>query len=729
MIRETLQKITSEYGEARKLPIRSHPLARYLRNEAPAAILAAIQASGKIEFLEAVGPTFPGKWGIVPWIALRDERLGNDVGAVYLFSTDLKSIYLTIGLKGEGFPPREVARRRDGLKQQYMLISGMQPGPLQSGSLGTHKMPSLYEKCVVFYKQYSSAALPSEDQLLADLKSTFALLQKIASEDGLAQIDKTEKIQFKVNRRVCSFSVQDVRDAFSKTGNEFVGKAPDWHIIIDGKQRPAKAVFRNMPGISGGFAFQTQAATRIFKKLGFVCRRVRGINPPDSDIVLIGTWKTAPDSMPDLIPRTKQRGGWASWWSFPINKDARQHLKFPLHVYINVGNGKFRYRYTVAEIQTAPDGRGMETPWPEITDEANRGKKRWGPSKSTIFKTWMKVTEIKELEKQLTRADFEPARPYSGLKDNLLSQSTFGYARLKGTSAAPSDSAPISFGDVFLPKQTVDTLITVFRAKKNMILQGPPGVGKSFIAKSLAYALIGDADEQRVAMIQFHQSYAYEDFMQGYRPTDGGNFELKNGIFFEFCKKAARDKDRGYVFIIDEINRGNLSKIFGEAMMLIEPDKRGDAFKIALTYSKTATDHFSVPANVHILGLMNTADRSLALVDYALRRRFAFHTLEPMFHSDAFAAHLRSAGAPQALIQFVKHRMGELNEQIDKDPDLRSGFRIGHSFFCSKPASGIFDAAWYKHIIDYEIAPLIREYWFEKSGEEQEAIIGRLAYA
>ncbi len=191
---------------------------------------------------------------------------------------------------------------------------------------------------------------------------------------------------------------------------------------------------------------------------------------------------------------------------------------------------------------------------------------------------------------------------------------------------------------LFLAESQFDEMLDTLREKKNVVLQGAPGVGKTYVARRLAYALIGSNDPQKIEMIQFHQSYCYEDFIQGYRPTPKGQFNLKHGVFHQFCRRAQRDESHSipYVFIIDEINRGNLSKIFGELMMLIEPDKRGMEYAIPLTYSEDADERFYIPENLHLIGMMNTADRSLAMVDYALRRRFRFIMLQPEFSSEAF---------------------------------------------------------------------------------------------
>lgn len=262
--------------------------------------------------------------------------------------------------------------------------------------------------------------------------------------------------------------------------------------------------------------------------------------------------------------------------------------------------------------------------------------------------------------------------------------------------------------DVYMTAERYKTIIGVLKNKRNIILQGAPGVGKTFAAKRMAWAMMGERDESRVEFVQFHQNYSYEDFVMGYKPVKDG-FELKYGVFYRFCKEAGKRPDKDFFFIIDEINRGNMSKIFGELLMLIENDYRGT--EMTLAYNG---EGFSVPKNLYIIGMMNTADRSLAMIDYALRRRFSFIEMEPAFDSVGFTDYQKKLNSTtfDKLIDRVK----DLNREIAKDKSLGKGFCIGHSYFCG--AENCTDD-WLRSIVDYDIIPMLSEYWFDDEDKAQ----------
>ena len=262
--------------------------------------------------------------------------------------------------------------------------------------------------------------------------------------------------------------------------------------------------------------------------------------------------------------------------------------------------------------------------------------------------------------------------------------------------------------EVYMTEKRYENLVVVLRNKKNIILQGAPGVGKTFAARRLAWSMMGEKDDSRIEFVQFHQNYSYEDFMMGYKPVEDG-FELKYGIFYRFCQRAANQPDKEFFFIIDEINRGNMSKIFGELLMLIEKDYRGT--KATLAYNGLS---FSVPKNLYIIGMMNTADRSLAMIDYALRRRFSFFEVEPGFDSEGFI-HYQNGLNNETLNELI-NKVKDLNREISLDKSLGKGFCIGHSYFCGRD---VCTEEWLHSIVDYDILPMLSEYWFDDANKLQ----------
>ncbi|WP_322354109.1 McrB family protein [Paratractidigestivibacter sp.] len=260
--------------------------------------------------------------------------------------------------------------------------------------------------------------------------------------------------------------------------------------------------------------------------------------------------------------------------------------------------------------------------------------------------------------------------------------------------------------DVYVETADLDDMKELLRRKKNLILQGAPGTGKTYAARRLAWCLMGEKDDGRILFTQFHQSSSYDEFVIGYRPDGDGGFEVAEGVFVEFADKAAADPGRDYFLIIDEINRANVSKVLGELLMLIEADHRGDTVRLSV-----GGREFSVPANLYIIGMMNTADRGLALIDYALRRRFAFFEMEPALAHPSFRASIAGNEKMVALVGAVE----KLNEVIASDPALGSGFRIGHSYFCDANADA-------RLVVRYELAPLVREYWFDDAKKADDEI-------
>ena len=311
---------------------------------------------------------------------------------------------------------------------------------------------------------------------------------------------------------------------------------------------------------------------------------------------------------------------------------------------------------------------------------------------------------------QKTLTDITPYTDYVVKLNALFEEDIPEDAEEQEISYPPYNDSDF-LSDVYMSKENYTILTKLLRHKKNIIIQGAPGVGKTYAAKRLAYSIMGVKDKERVMMVQFHQSYSYEDFIMGFRPSTTG-FELKKGPFYNFCKKAEIDSENDYFFIIDEINRGNLSKIFGELFMLIESDKRG--VELQLLYSD---EKFSVPENVYIIGMMNTADRSLAMLDYALRRRFAFFEFSPAFDTEGFRKYceLKNHSKFNKLIDTVKN----LNDVIEADETLGRGFCIGHSYFCTRDDFEI-DDMWLHSVVDYELVPLLSEYWFDDPSKVKE---------
>ena len=276
----------------------------------------------------------------------------------------------------------------------------------------------------------------------------------------------------------------------------------------------------------------------------------------------------------------------------------------------------------------------------------------------------------------------------------------------------PYDRA-LALAELFMAEDQLDAALAALRRRQNLLLQGPPGTGKTYLAERLAWLLLGARDEARIERVQFHPSYSYEDFVQGFRPDAAGTFRLQDGVLPDVCRRAAAQPARPFVLLIDELNRGHVARIFGELLLLLEADKRGPAHAVRLPYAPAEAPRFFVPDNLYVIGTLNTADRSLTPLDYALRRRFAFVTLAPEF-GPKLQAFLAEKNVPVAVIERLLARLEALNATIAADPELGPAFRVGHSYFCQPPTKPDEAAAWFALLIEQEIGPLLAEYWQEE---------------
>jgi 5-methylcytosine-specific restriction protein B len=278
-------------------------------------------------------------------------------------------------------------------------------------------------------------------------------------------------------------------------------------------------------------------------------------------------------------------------------------------------------------------------------------------------------------------------------------------------------SADIVAEGCFLSANSIETILERWRSKKNLILQGPPGTGKTWLAKRLGFALVGSNDREttrsRLRIVQFHPSLAYEDFVRGWRPSGDGRLALVDGILMQAIDAAKSEQDIPFVLVIEEINRGNPAQIFGEMLTLLEETKRSPSEGMELAYRKEPGERVHIPKNLFVIGTMNVADRSLAIVDLALRRRFAFVDLEPQL-GPAWRSWCSDRGLDEAILREIESRITSLNAEITSATSLGPQFRIGHSFVTPDIEETISDAdGWFRAKVETEIGPLLDEYWYD----------------
>jgi hypothetical protein len=832
-IREGIQRVASEYLTAKTQPLRDHPLAGFIRDAFPGGIAQVINTPDGTRQFVVQGTKLPGNWAAVPWIGIMDPRLTDGIQrgiyVVLAFAADMRTVYLNLAMGVQDTPREKRVSWLQQLQSNFSVPNGFEAGPLPPGSLADQGIGTRYEQAVVYFKKYEISALPEESVLVDDFRTVCDLLWRIGDSGDYRMADISvvdEKKPFTIQGREFRFSVKDVEQAFNNTTEQQWKNRPGVeayrHVIVNEQGKPIKAVFRNIVGVPSGFTFTTNEAARVFERLGFEVIDTRTTEDA-SDLCLLGTWGTVTAADVERVQaEIASKGGWASWWSFPVRDEFNEALQQPFYFYLNAGSGRFPYRMKVHEFRTSHGNEGIESPWPAITDAEFVGKTRKGPKNSEVFKTWLYVTELEPLQPPLTLDDFEPAEGVT--RNALLNQSAFGYAHRTGTTQRMGTNEP------FPPSAK--------QAPKNLILYGPPGTGKTYwlqeqyanytdapsevdydtwlqelltnygwrpvIAATLAnlnrsarvpdirnhplvqakakqrgrttasvhatlwgylqehtpegvetvkvsirrppyifskresgeWELLSDWQEQdeesaelvrllqagpggakepirRYRVVTFHPSFSYEDFIRGIRPVmtaeDGTTqFRLVDGIFKQICDEARANPSKRYALFIDEINRANIAKVFGELITLIETDKRvvldsqGRVTQGMLVQlpggdgADVAEPPFGVPANLDIYGTMNTADRSIALLDVALRRRFEFQEMEPNYEViDRYigVVHLGN------LLKRINDRLEYL---LDRD------HRIGHAYLMA--ATSLSDL---RRVFRVQIIPLLQEYFFD----------------
>ena len=372
---------------------------------------------------------------------------------------------------------------------------------------------------------------------------------------------------------------------------------------------------------------------------------------------------------------------------------------------------------------------------PDLASQLSLGAKITGEqflANTEALQTWLKSGSAPyERVCDLSHAAFldtldSHAAPEDTVDQPVTDAPLADVAEIADEPGDPYDVASIREDGCFLAEDELQPMLERLRSKKNLVLQGPPGTGKTWLARRLGWALCNERDTGRVQILQFHPSLAYEDFVRGWRPSTsstGGALSLEDGPFLLACRQAAEDPGRDYVLVIEEINRGNPAQVLGELLTLIEADKRNPSSAMRLAYPRTPDERFHVPSNLYLVGTMNVADRSLAIVDMALRRRFAFIELRPRLGED-WVEYVSQLGYDPKLLEIYGHRVDALNEQISTDSALGRQYCVGHSYFTPAvdlDATGLDTKQWWERVVDTDVRPLLEEYWFDRPDLADEA--------
>lgn len=767
-IRSLLSRFLEGWVDSTSQPLKDHPIKATL-TELRDALATEVGVDREVFRVDlSVGA---GNWAQVPWIAFlhRAETDSTQQGIypVYLFRADGTGVYLTLA-QGVTKSIQELGRvkAREEMATRSRRVRDLLEGELPSFTFdspaelrGSTALANSYEASIIAQRFYAADELPDDEELTADLSE---LIQAYTAfiEGRVRQrrswVFQANPEQYRLTDAVSALSeltwnIQQHRTEIARGDEVFLWEAgPNAGIVAVARVEEAPAERLPLPeeapfiveprGAALQCVLRIEAAIphdRVLRSELLtatpglrILQMAQGTNfavePSDAAELyervaarlplLVGADQDAEGSLVRYRDRVSQQGRAAMWWSFPLSAEMEAQLQRHPFIYIYQGlpTQALVVRYRIRDWQTQPGLSGLACPWPEYAAAELRGRTSAGSARSEVFKTWFLVDRVERLEPSIELTDLRRADGQSMNPSGLVG----GFQQWRRRVAVEAPTLDEVARRTYLQPAQLQDLVSLIREhrQRQIVFEGPPGSGKTFVADMFARYLTGNPLEgptdERMVTVQFHQSYGYEDFVQGIRPetdpeTGQLRYEVRDGVFKALCDRAAADPDRTYVVLIDEINRGNISRILGELLLVLEYREK----QVRLAYSPPDATPFSVPENVVVLGTMNTTDRSLTQIDYALRRRFYFYRLMPIEGNDApvLRGWLNDHGVSPADRDAVLRLFRALNARVSDELDEH--FQVGHSYFM-RP--GIERPEVQEQIWRHAILPLLEEYFYNR---------------
>jgi hypothetical protein len=699
-----IERVLRDYPEARSHPLKDHPLARFIRRDLPALVQERLPQRADGGSYLTSSTKFIGSWAYVPWFSILDPRIteSNQSGiyVVCAFSEGGESLVLAVGEGVTTSTKSMLDKDRERILRVAQIPPDFKTGPAPKGTLGKSDTAREYERALHFYRQYSRGSVPRDDEIFRDIGLALKFIDQVfhSADFGSLSFNASVSSALHTSLKGIELTPLDIQEAFHEATQEdwqgLSGIEPYWKLEIDGVRKPLKAVVRKSLGVGVEVDFTTQEAARVARNLGFAVFNEREEEPNEAVSLSPRMWAFAPGKQAEGWNDAVKNGEMAIGWdalgdlrSFKSSEAIAVALKE------NYGgeseptnnarcNWEFAHVLKPGDLVYARRGVRELIGIGRISGDYNfedsrDAYKHMRPVKWLVVGSW----QLPEGDRFALKTLTDISR-HTDLVARLNALAGFdediSEAEGDSSSSAEVASAP-EFTLQALCEQTgfelnwVQSVSATLKRKMHLVLQGPPGTGKTFFAQGLAKAVISGT-RGCIQTVQFHPSYSYEDFIQGIRPVaraGGLAFELTAGHFLRFCERARSIEPAPAVLIIDEFNRANLSRVFGELMYLLE-------YRDAKVQLASGGHEFSIPKNVLVIGTMNTADRSIALVDHALRRRFSFVHMGPAY--EALAAKVSSEGLDGeslvAALRAVNQAIGDSNYEVGTAFFLKDGARL-----------------------------------------------------